>query len=226
MMRRKTPARWGGGALAAALVLAGCADPVGPKAVPFAILWAEWPAQVTPAAPGVLRVTVLWDFCSDQSYRFSVSGSTVTLATEAIPRTGPCPLGVPITPRDTLLALPSLAGSFDNFAAVYGLQALVPDLASGTPVQRGLGPLAVGTVTDTMPVMGGLAFLGVDSLGCNVLEAGYGHSHAYAVVNPPALGGERRQAQVRAHAIQAAPPPGCGTRPLVQVDEAIVALIP
>ena len=206
------------------LATASCSDPVGPSAVPSAVYWLEWPAQVTNAAPGSMLVTIPSDPCSDHAYRFAVDAGSVRLVSEATPRIEPCPLA-PSLPYDTVLALPSLPGPFDGFAAYYALQATLPDPVSGAVV-RTAGTIAVGLQPDTTRHMAGAGILEMDSLGCPLLVPGLSFTRAYAVANMPPLGGQSRRALVGAHVVQAPKPAGCGSQRLVSLDYAVVALLP
>jgi hypothetical protein len=214
-------------------VLVSCADPLGPTAEPFAVLWVEWPAAVTAAQPGTVLVTYVDDFCSTTSLDVATDFPNVTVRS-TITRTGPpCPLAdfAPAFPRDSLLPLPKLATPY-GLPAYHSVQATLSDPFDGTPNVHTLGTIQVAAASDTTRYMAGSGTVFVDSAGCPVLVGGFGftgpfgQSHTYAIANPPQLDSQARRALVGAHIVAAAPPAGCGTHRVVHLDYAIVSLVP
>jgi hypothetical protein len=210
-----------------ALALVSCAEPTGPAAVPYAVLWVEWPAGVTAAQPGAVLVTYVDDFCATLSLNVSADFPLVTVRSEATPHANctPPPLGPPFFPHDTLLVLPTLAAPY-GLPAYYSIQGTLDDPGFGTASVRDMGSIHLAAVGDTTRYMAGTGTMLVDSAGCTVLMPGFGFARTYAVLNPPALGGQVRRALVGAHVAAVAPPAGCGTHRVVQLDYAIVTLVP
>ena len=209
------------------LALVSCAEPTGPAAVPYAVQWVEWPAGVSAAQPGAVLVTYFGDFCSTLSLGVSADFPLVTVNSEATrhPNCSPPPLLPPLFLSDTLLSLPALPAPY-GLPAYYTIQATLADPGFDTPSLRDLGSIRLAATGDTTRYMAGAASLLVDSAGCTVmLPALFGLTRTYAVLNPPALGGQVRRALVGAH-ISSAAAPGCGTHRVVQLDYAIVALVP
>lgn len=209
------------------LALVSCAEPTGPAALPFAVQWVEWPAGVTAAQPGAVLITYFDDFCSTLSLGVSADFPLVTVRSEATrhPNCFEPPLLPPFSPHDTLLDLPTLAAPY-GLPSYYTIQATLPDPGFGAASVRDMGSIHLAAVGDTTRYMAGTASMLVDSAGCTVLLVGFGFTRTYAVLNPPALGGQVRRALVGAHITAAAPPAGCGAHRVVQLDYAIVALVP
>lgn len=213
--------------------LGSCADPLGPVAEPAPVQWVEWPAAVTASQPGTVLISFVFDFCSTTSLGVAADFPTVTVRS-TITRTGPpCPLAdfAPAFPRDSLLVLPTLATPY-GLPAYYSVQATLSDPFDGTPVLHTLGSIQVAAASDTTRYMAGSGSVFVDSTGCPVLVGGsgftgpFGPTHTYAIANPPQLDAQARRALVGAHVVAAAPPAGCGTHRVVQLDYAIVSLVP
>lgn len=214
--------------------LVSCADPLGPAAEPFPVQWVEWPAAITAAQPGTVLVTYVNDFCSTTSLDIAADFPIVTVRSEITRRNNvPCPLTdlVPAFPRDSLLPLPALAAPY-GLPAYYSVQATLSDPFDGTPNVHTLGSIQVAAASDTTRYMAGSGTMFVDSAGCPVLVGGFGFAgpfgstHTYAIANPPHLDSQARRALAGAHVVAAAPPAGCGTHRVVQLDYAIVSLVP
>jgi hypothetical protein len=208
------------------LALVSCAEPTGPAAVPYAVLWVEWPAGVTAAQPGAVLVTYIDDFCSTLAFGVSADFPLVTVRSEATPHAN-CfePPFPPFFPHDTLLGLPTLAAPY-GLPAYYSIQGTLADPGFGTAAVRDMGSIRLVAVGDTTRYMAGIGTMLVDSAGCTVLLPAFGLTRTYAVLNPPALGGQVRRALVGAHVAAVAAPAGCGTHRVVQLDYAIVTLVP
>ena len=212
--------------------LVACADPVGPTADLFPVLWVEWPAAVSAARPGAVLVSFVDDFCSTTSLDVAADFPNVTVRS-TITRSGPpCPLAdvFPAFPHDSLMPLPALAAPY-GLPAYYSMQATLSD-PFGAPSVHTIGQIQVAAAADTTRYMAGTGTVFVDSAGCPVLVGGFGFgpngpAHAYAIENPPHLDSIARQAMVGAHVVtDSLPPAACGTHRFVHLDYAVVWLVP
>lgn len=209
------------------LLAAGCADETTTSAgsiQPGVVTWMEWPAGVTAAAAGRIRVIGPDNFCG--TLTFAVSTGPQRLSVVPAFRYDPPCLAVPgvATSYDTLLPLPVLDAG-QGLPASSRVVAPGYDYPYSDLVTRGFGLVRRDSAPDTARVAGGEAVLLADSLGCGWARvAAFGpHPPVYVVENPPDLGPAGTQvAFVSGHFVPAVPA-RCGQADVLHLDSAQIA---
>jgi len=158
---------------AGVLGLAACADanPVTPLTdVPVAISWMEWPAAVTPVAPGAIRLRGGHSLCG--TFELGVEQSSAThvsvTAVEHIPAGAVCPAVIALF--DTVIPLPVLAPQTAGPTTSFIVDAEAYSLTSGIQ-RRPFGAIMLAQAPDTARQAGGRVHLLSDSLGCSWMRS-------------------------------------------------------
>ncbi len=214
-----------------ALLVAGCAnEATGPSAVqPGAVTWMEWPARVTAAAPGRIRVIGPDNYCGTLTFEVSAGSQRLSVVPD-FRYDPPCPAlpGIVATSYDTLLSLPVLDAG-PGLPAASRVVAPVYDFPYSDLITRGFGFVQRDTASDMATVAGGQAVLLADSLGCawaRVAAWGPRQPLAYVVENPPDLGTAGIQvAFVGGHFVPASPA-RCGQSSVLHLDFAEIVATP
>ena len=193
---------------------------------PGVVAWMEWPARVTLAAPGRIRVIGPNNYCGVPTFTVRASSQRLSVVPDfryAVPcRAVP---GVVATSYDTLLSLPALDAG-QGLPAQSLVVAPIYDYPYGDLITRGFGFIQLDTAPDTATVAGGQAVLLADSLGCawaRVNAWGPRQPPVYVVENPPDLGAAGIQvAFVGGHFVPASPA-RCGQGSVLHLDFAEIA---
>jgi hypothetical protein len=212
--------------LVAGLAAACASESTGPSTdQPGAVAWMEWPARVTVAAPGRIRVLGPNNYCGTLTFEVTPSGQRLSVV--PISRNArPCrEVDIVATSYDTLLSLPGLDAG-QGLPAASLVVAPVYDYPYGDLITRGFGFIQLDTAPDTMTMAGGQAVLTADSLGCawaRVNAWGPREPPIYVVENPPDLGAAGIQvAFVGGHFVPASPT-RCGQASVLHLDFAEIA---
>lgn len=184
-----------------------------------AVTWMEWPAGVTAAAAGRIRVIGPDNFCG--TLTFAVSTGAQRLSVVPAFRYDPPCLAVPgvATSYDTLLRLPVLDAG-QGLPAASRVEAPVYDFPFSDLITHGFGVVERDVAPDTTTVAGGEVVLLADSLGCAWARvASFGpRPPVYVVENPPDLGPAGTQvAFVSGHFVPAGPV-RCGHASILHLD--------
>lgn len=166
------------GALAV-LACAACEDSLAPRRVPLTVDWMEWPAQVTAAAPGAVRVVTSASGCGAVYLRSVAAGDRIVVEVDFEAQPGRV-CAASLTAVDTMIPLPVLAGD----PAYYWIEARIYDSWNSKFVQHTFGRLRFGAPSDPVTLVGGLATLYAETNGCGIaIPQGLSR---YAVTNLPA----------------------------------------
>lgn len=213
-----------------ALLVAGCArEATGPSATfQASITWLEWPAGVTTAAPGSIRVIGPDNHCGGIALGVAAREQRLTVSAEFLV-SPPCRYlsiaAIVATNYDTLLPLPVLAVPPENLPAYYVVEAPVADRRFGDILTRSLGFLQLGAASDTTILVAGWATLVADSAGCAWARAeawGLSRPPLYVVANPPELGRATQAAAFIGGRFVPASPARCGQEKVIHLDFAEV----
>jgi len=212
------------------LLAAGCAnEATGPSNVqPGTVFWLEWPAGVTAAAPGSIRVLGPDNDCGTVALRVSAGSQRVSVLPE-FSYSPPCRYlygnGVVALSYDTVLPLPVLSVSPENLPAYYVVEARMADRRFGDVLMHSVGFLQLGTAPDTTTLVAGRATLIADSAGCAWARPevwGLRRPVFYVVANPPGLGSATQEsAFIGGHFVPASPA-RCGQGSILHLDFAEV----
>ncbi len=157
------------GATVATLAAAACLDAAGPRtAATVTVSWLEWPAAVSAAAPGTLRVVGTRSQCGTFEIGVVQSGpsSVGVNAVEWIPDPPPPCLALDfLAIFDTVIALPRLTTPVGP-TGFFSLDAVSWSSVGGT-ARRPFGTIDLALQPDTARRAAGRAHLLSDSLGCS-----------------------------------------------------------
>jgi hypothetical protein len=212
--------------LLAAVTVAACSDANGPagSSIPVAVTWLAWPAAVTAAQPGSIRVVGFHGGCGSFRLEVAQSGpSNVSVSAEQHFDTDSpqfCPEAAIIF--DSLLPLPPLVSPTGSTGA-FTVDAPIFDPLGGM-VRRGFGYLVLSDQQpDAMLQVGGRAVVRADSLGCSWAEAALpGIAGPYVLSSNLTLGTNERRSAFISGSFTPALSPRCGQNLLLQLRVAEV----
>jgi hypothetical protein len=213
-----------------ALLAAGCAnETTGPSSVAQgSVTWLEWPASVTTAAPGRIRVVGPDNNCGGVALGVSARPQRLTVSAEFFD-SPPCRYlaldGVVATSYDTILPLPALSAPPEGLPAYYVVEAPIADRRFGDVLTHSLGFLQLGTAPDTTTLVAGRATLIADSAGCAWVRPeawGLSRPPLSVVANPPGLGSATQESAFIGGRFVPASPARCGQGSVLHLDFAEV----
>lgn len=209
-----------------ALLSVGCAnEATGPSDVqPGTVFWLEWPASVTTAAPGSIRVLGPDNNCGGVALGVAARRSRLAVSVE-FSTSPPCRYlygnGVVALSYDTVLPLPVLSEPPEKLPAYYVVEAPIADRRFGDVLAHSVGFLQLGTAPDTTTLVAGRATLVADSAGCawaRVEAWGLRRPPRYVVANPPGLGGATQESAFIGGRFVPASPARCGQGSVLHLD--------
>ena len=201
-------------ALALALLLWACGDgatdPPGPAGT---IGWVEWPAAVTMAQPGAVRVSGFPD-CPQYAQFGVVLNGTQLHVTSHVDFSKGC-----MTREDSLIPLPSLRVPPSGLPAVFTIWASLARFSEAGSASGGrlLGEIELREDPDTSTLFAGIALVYRDSLDCWRAIPSRSTRPSWAFLQPPTLtaGSSGHVAFIRGRLVPVSPPV-CGDSTAVE----------
>ena len=210
-------------ALSTALLLAACSDGASPGTdAPLTISWLTWPAAVTAAEHGSIRIVGYYGACGTLVLDVAQSGpsSVSVAATEHFDTDPPPPCPAVIGIFDTVMPLPRLVTPTGPTGS-FTIDAPVADPLGGI-TRRIFGFVELtDQQPDVTPQVGGRALVLADSLGCSWARPDIPNrpniSGPFVLSSNIALGDDAWHGAFISGAFMPALSPRCGQDPLLQL---------